>query len=99
MKKSIYFLLASLLSPFAFAEESGEVGSIETTQALSSEIPDSVEMQTTKISDNTELPKILYLVPWKSVDSNQASHHQLVLHSMYGDIFNPQTPEPPENNK
>lgn len=102
MKSTIYWLtLGILLSATAFSEEPEQPTPTNTETATQTKtitkITDSVEMETTTIKGNTELPKILYLVPWKSVDVNQKSQHQLILHSLYGDVFTPQAPEAPKS--
>lgn len=56
---------------------------------------DYVEMETTIIKSNTELPRILYLVPWKDIDTQSKSGQQLTLHNLYNDIFSPQAPSAP----
>jgi len=52
---------------------------------------DSVELQTTFIKGNKELPQILYIVPWKSIEKINPRQEKLVLHSLFGDIFDPVT--------
>jgi len=52
---------------------------------------DSVELQTTFIKGNKELPQILYIVPWKSIEKINPKQEKLVLHSLFGDIFDPVT--------
>jgi|GEM_PF-1035559 len=56
---------------------------------------DRVELDTTIIKGNTELPKILYVVPWKDLDGKSSSQQKLILHSMFGDLFDPVSPLPP----
>jgi hypothetical protein len=51
-----------------------------------------IKMDTTTIKGNTELPKIIYIVPWKKVKSVKSKEHQLVIHSLYGDLFDPVLP-------
>ena len=53
-----------------------------------------IELETLKIQGNKELPKMLFIVPWKSEkgSSSKDSHQKLVLHSLYGDLFDPVTP-------
>lgn len=52
-----------------------------------------IKMDTTTIKGNTELPKILYIVPWKQIKQSQHEDQQLLLHSLYGDLFNPVIPD------
>jgi len=53
---------------------------------------DRIELKTTTIKGNKELPKILYIVPWKDVKSSTKGQQELVLHSLYGDLFDPVLP-------
>jgi len=53
---------------------------------------DTIELETTTIKGNKELPKILYIVPWKDVKSGKQSQQELVLHSLSDDLFDPMLP-------
>ena len=53
---------------------------------------DRIELQTTTIKGNKELPKVLYIVPWKDVKQAEKPEQQLVLHSLFGDLFDPVVP-------
>lgn len=57
---------------------------------------DKIELDTTVIRGNTELPKILYVVPWKDAQGRAGSDQKLTLHSLFGDVFDPVAPEAPE---
>ena len=39
---------------------------------------------------NMELPKILYVVPWKDSKNVKAANPKLVLHDLMGDLYEPQ---------
>jgi len=52
---------------------------------------DAVELETTFIKGNKELPQIIYIVPWKSIEKVNTQQEKLVLHSLFGDIFDPVT--------
>ncbi len=54
---------------------------------------DEVEMETTFIKGNKELPQVLYIVPWKEVKKEKGKKKILVLHSLFGDAFDPVTPK------
>lgn len=54
---------------------------------------DEIELQTTIIKGNKELPKILYVVPWKDITKGKKTEHKLVLHSLFGDLFDPVLPK------
>jgi hypothetical protein len=55
---------------------------------------DEIELRITTIKSNKELPKILYIVPWKDVKATPKPQRQLVLHSLFGDLFEPILPPP-----
>lgn len=52
-----------------------------------------MELDTTVIKGNTELPKYLYVVPWQDRKSEQKVEQKLVLHNLYGDLFDPVLPD------
>ena len=54
---------------------------------------DEIELQTTVIKGNRELPKILYVVPWKDITKSKTTERKLVLHSLFGDLFDPVLPK------
>lgn len=53
---------------------------------------DRIELEITTIKANKELPKILYLVPWKDIKRAKKARQKLVLHSLFGDLFDPVLP-------
>ncbi len=53
---------------------------------------DRIELRTTTIKGNKELPKILYVVPWKDIKQTKKAERKLVLHSLFGDLFDPVLP-------
>ena len=53
---------------------------------------DQIELEITTIKGNKELPKILYLVPWKDIKQAKKAEQKLVLHSLFGDLFDPVLP-------
>ena len=53
---------------------------------------DKIELQTTTIKGNKELPKILYIVPWRDVKPAIKGQQELALHSLFGDLFDPVLP-------
>ena len=61
--------------------------------ALPSLAEDKIELKTTTIKGNKELPKILYIVPWKEIKQPRKAERKLVLHSLFGDLFDPVLPE------
>lgn len=54
---------------------------------------DRLELETTFIKGNKELPQILYVVPWKDVKSTRKKEQQIVLYSLFGDLFDPVNPD------
>jgi len=54
---------------------------------------DKIELRTTIIKGNKELPKILYVVPWKDIKRSKKAERKLVLHSLFGDLFDPVLPK------
>ncbi|WP_086931395.1 hypothetical protein [Agarilytica rhodophyticola] len=56
---------------------------------------DRIELETTTIKGNTELPKILYVVPWQDTSKTKDNQQKLTLHSLFGDFFEPVTPKEP----
>lgn len=56
---------------------------------------DRIELDTTVIKGNTELPKILYVVPWKDAQGRTSDEQKLTLHSLFGDVFEPVAPDAP----
>ncbi len=52
---------------------------------------DAVELEITFIQGNKELPQIIYIVPWQSIEKINTKQEKLVLHSLFGDIFDPVT--------
>lgn len=53
---------------------------------------DKVEVETTRIKANKELPKVLYVVPWKEMESYKNADQKLVLHDFFGDLYDPMLP-------
>jgi len=53
-----------------------------------------IEMETTTIKANTELPKIIYIIPWKQTKQQKHMSQDLIIHSLYEtDIFSPVLPD------
>ncbi|TYK65452.1 hypothetical protein [Colwellia echini] len=57
------------------------------------EVTDKVELKTSFIKGNKELPQVLYIVPWQEIKKVTQKPDNMVLHSLYGDVFKPVTPE------
>ena len=54
---------------------------------------DRLELETTFIKGNKELPQIIYIVPWKDIKSTRKKQQKIVLYSLFGDLFEPINPE------
>ena len=54
---------------------------------------DRLELETTFIKGNKELPQILYVVPWKDIKSSRKKEQKIVLFSLFGDLFDPVNPD------
>ena len=56
---------------------------------------DELELDTTFIKGNKELPQMMYVVPWQDMKSakSKSGKQSLVLHSLFGDIFDPVLPD------
>lgn len=52
---------------------------------------EEIEMELTVFKGNTELPKVLYIVPWKRLADGNIKQ-KLVLHSLFEDAFDPIEP-------
>lgn len=59
---------------------------------LSVRAQDTIELETTRIKGNTELPKYLYVVPWQDKERINKEQQKLVLHNLYGELFDPVLP-------
>lgn len=79
--RALLILLACCLVSSAYAANDDDV---------------KIELDTTVIKGNRELPKILYVVPWKELKEAKKAEQTLVLHSLYGDLFEPVTGNSPE---
>ena len=61
--------------------------------SVSAMAEDRIELETTRIIGNKELPGILYIVPWSDAKKAKSSEQRLVLHSLFGDLFEPVIPK------
>lgn len=55
----------------------------------------AVELETTRITTNEELPQVLFIVPWKDLATGPARRYKLQLHNLFGDLYQPQLPANP----
>jgi len=49
-------------------------------------------VDTTYIKASKELPKVLYVVPWKDLEARKDTEEKLVLHDLFGDLYEPVLP-------
>lgn len=57
--------------------------------SLSAHAKDRLKLETTIIKGNKEMPQIVYIVPWKDMSEKGQKDQTLVLHSLFGDLFDP----------
>ena len=50
---------------------------------------DKLKLDTTIIKGNKEMPQIVYIVPWKEMKEKKNQDQTLVLHSLFGDLYDP----------
>lgn len=60
-----------------------------TIVSFQTKAEDILELETTFIKGNKEMPQILYLVPWKDLKKSKSKDQYLILHSLFGDLFDP----------
>ncbi len=53
---------------------------------------DNQDVDTTHIRASKELPKVLYVVPWKDLEARKDTEEKLVLHDFFGDLYEPVLP-------
>ena len=64
-----------------------------TLSILTVQAEDRLELETTFIKGNKEMPQILYVVPWKDIKKSKKKEQQIVLYSLFGDLFEPVNPD------
>ena len=50
---------------------------------------EKIELESIYIRGNKEFPQILYIVPWQDMKAKGHQKQTLVLHSLFGDLFDP----------
>ena len=48
-----------------------------------------IELESIYVKGNKEFPQTLYVVPWKDIKGKDREEQPLVLHSLFGDLFDP----------
>lgn len=51
-----------------------------------------IQLKSSTITGNSELPKILYVVPWKKVAATEINY-KLTVHGIFDDVLKPIDPE------
>lgn len=52
-----------------------------------------IEIDKTTIKANTELPKLLYIVPWKDTNlADSAGERKIIIHNLFGEFYEPIMP-------
>lgn len=59
---------------------------LSTGAALAQE---RIELESIYVKGNKEFPQTLYVVPWKEIKSKDRKEQPLVLHSLFGGLFDP----------
>lgn len=57
--------------------------------ATSAVAQERAELESIYVKGSKEFPQTLYVVPWKDVKGRNRKDQQLVLHSVFGDLFDP----------
>jgi hypothetical protein len=63
------------------------VGALSKEEPIAKE--EGVEVDATRIKANKDLPKVLYVVPWKDMESNKNTDQKIVLNDFFGDLYDP----------
>lgn len=50
---------------------------------------EKIELESIYVKGNKEFPQTLFVVPWKEVKAQGEDGQVLVLHSLFGDLFDP----------
>ena len=89
----IIVLLLLVGCPLSLNIEAAESAQLEQPKKTSGARNNNLKLNTLKIQGNKELPKALYIVPWQEIEFKKGAKYkqQLVLHSLYGDLFDPVT--------
>lgn len=68
------------------------LGMLMVAMPVSANENKAIELDTTRIKVNEELPQILYIVPWKDFEPGTSRRFKLRLHDFFGDLYEPQLP-------
>lgn len=67
------------------------MGLFNMANVKAEEVEDRIELETSYIKGNKELPQVLYIVPWQKNPSHKNPPKHIRLHSLFGDIYQPLT--------
>lgn len=95
MSQKVTVEMKPKLSPMKALFRAAALSMLPLVTSICAVAEDKIELETTIIKGNTELPKILYVVPWQDVTEDKKTLQKLTLHSLFGDIFEPVTPNAP----
>ena len=93
MKISPMISLVLLAFSMTLVQSKAKAEASASSAQLMAEPIDRVELSTSFIKGNKELPQVLYIVPWQEIKKVTLKPENMILHSLYGDIFQPVTPE------
>ncbi|UZJ44252.1 hypothetical protein OOT55_16555 [Marinimicrobium sp. C6131] len=52
-----------------------------------------IEMETTRIRSNRELPKLLYIIPWRDTElSDRSGERKILIPDLFSDYYEPLLP-------
>ena len=92
LTSSLVLLAISVCALFGAAKAQAIAKESTSNSQSMAEPVDRVELRTSFIKGNKELPQVLYIVPWQEIKKVTLKPENMVLHSLYGDIFQPITP-------
>lgn len=65
------------------------LGAVTMAAVVLAEAQDRAEIDSIYVKGAKEFPQTVYVVPWKDVKGRERKDQQLVLHILYGDLFDP----------
>lgn len=65
------------------------LGAAAMAVVVLTEAQERAEIDSIYVKGAKEFPQTVYVVPWKDVKGRERKDQQLVLHSLYGDLFDP----------
>lgn len=62
---------------------------VVVTSIESATAQERIELESIYVKGNKEFPQTLFVVPWKEIKTKGREEQPLVLHSLFGDLFDP----------